>query len=148
MKRVLVFAALFSLGVMAAMLATGYARRVEDLQRDLNFAAAYSSRIEALQTDARSPDRARSEKALWLLLGEHLAFSRMKNQTLPPDIVFVEAADSYVRLAELANERKDAKSSVALLEDAVTTCKKSKSVNCQAETLLKLVRVLDGKATP
>jgi hypothetical protein len=148
MKRVLIFAFVFLLGVAVALIAINYTRRLHEVQRDLNDAVAYSSRVEELQADARSTDRAKVERALWLQLGEQLAFARKGNQTFPPDIVLVEAAYSYVRLAELAKERSDTPSSVLLLDQAVATCKKSKSVNCQRESLQKLVRVLDGKEKP
>jgi hypothetical protein len=60
----------------------------------------------------------------------------------------VDAAYTYIRLSELAKDRKDEAASIELLEDAVAICKQSKSVNCRAEDLLKIVRVIDGKETP
>ena len=60
----------------------------------------------------------------------------------------VEAAYTYVRLSELAKDRKDEMASLELMEDAVAICKESSSVNCLAKDLLKIVRVVGGKETP
>ena len=148
MKRVLSLLGAVLVAFAGAWVAFGYGQRFEAKLGELTEASDFARQMEKYSVNARLPGKTRAERALWLQLGEQLSFRRRNNSTFSPDILSVEAAYTYVRLSELAKDRKDEAASLELLEDAVAVCKQSKSVNCRAEDLLKIVRVMDGKETP
>ena len=125
-----------------------YSQRFEAQLREVAEANDFAIQMEKYKDNARLPGKTRAEQALWLQLGEQLSFRRRNNATFSPDMLSMEAAYTYVRLSELAKDRKDEAASLELLEAAVAVCKQSRSVNCLAKDLLKIVRVVDGKETP
>jgi hypothetical protein len=120
----------------------------EASSREVSEAIAYSAVVEKYGKNAKSSDDILAEQALWLQLGEEMSFRRRDHPLFTADFLSMDAAQTYVRLSELAKKRKDETKAITLLNEAVTVCKQSKSVDCQAETLLKIVRVIDGKETP
>ena len=147
MKRVVSLLGAVLVAFLSAWAAFGYGQRSEAKLRELAEASDFASQVEKYGVSARSSGKTRAERALWLQLGEQLSLRRRNNSTFPADILSVDAAYTYVRLSELAKDRKDEAASLELLEDAVAVCKQSKSVNCRAEDLRKLVRAIDGKET-
>lgn len=141
MKTVLVLFIAFAV----AWSAFNYGQRFEAHVREVAEASDFATHIDKYRAYARLPGKTRAEQVLWLQLGEQLSFRRRNNSTFSPDMLSVEAAYTYVRLHKLAKDRKDEAASFELLEDAVAVCKQSASVNCRAEDLLEIVRVIDGK---
>ena len=148
MKRVLVFLVAVLVAFAGAWVAFGYSQRFEAQLREVAEASDFATQMDKYRVNARLPGKTRAEQALWLQLGEQLSFRRRNNSTFSPDMLSLEAAYTYVRLSELAKDRKDEAASLELLEDAVAVCKQSTSVNCLAKDLLKIVRVIDGKEIP
>jgi hypothetical protein len=148
MKRVLVSLVAVLVAFAGAWVAFGYSQRFEAQLREVAEASDFATQMDKYRVNARLPGTTRAEQALWLQLGEQLSFRRRNNSTFSPDMLSVEAAYTYVRLSELAKDRKDEAASLELLEDAVAVCKQSTAVNCLAKDLLKFVRVIDGKETP
>ena len=111
-------------------------------------ASDFAVRMEKYRASARESEKTKAEQALWLQLGEQLAFRRRNNPTFPADLLSIDAAYTYVRLSDLARERGDQAASLGLIKDAVAVCKQSKSVNCGAAELRKIMRVIDGKEKP
>jgi len=105
----------------------------------------FSAQMARYRADAGLSGKTTAEHALWLQLGEQLAFRRRNNATFSADLLSVDAAYTYVRLSELAEERKDTTASVELLQYAIAVCKQSQSPNCHVEALRRLVHVIDGK---
>jgi hypothetical protein len=148
MKSILSHLVAATVAFTAGWAAFGYVQHSEAKLREFSEAGDFAAQMEKYSASARSPGRTRAEHALWLQLGEQLSFRRKNNSTYPADIVSIDAAYTYARLAELAKDRNDVAASVELLENAVAVCKQSKSANCQTEDLLKIVRLIDGKEKP
>jgi hypothetical protein len=148
MKRVLVLLTAVLAAFAGAWAAFGYSQHFEAQLKEVAEANDFAIQMEKYKVNARLPGKTRAEQALWLQLGEQLSFRRRNNSTFPADMLSIEAAYTYARLSELAKDRKDEAASLELLEDAVAICRQSMSVNCLANDLLKIVRVMDGKETP
>jgi hypothetical protein len=148
MKRVLLLLVAVLVAFAGAWAAFGYSQRAEAKFREIVEASDFAIQMEKYSAIARLPGKTRAEQALWLQLCEQLSFRRKNNSTFSPDMLSLEAAYTYVRLSELAKDRKDEAASLELLQDAVALCKQSTSVNCLTKDLLKIVRVIDGKETP
>ena len=148
MNRPLVFLVAVLVAFACGWAAFGYSQHSEAKLREVVEASDFATQMEKYRVNVRLPGNTRAERALWLQLGEQLSFRRRNNPTFSSDMLSVEAAYTYVRLSELAKDRKDEMASLELMEDAVAICKESSSVNCLAKDLLKIVRVVDGKETP
>ena len=148
MKRALFLLVVVFVAFAGAWAAFGFSQRFEAQLGEVAEASDFAAQMDKYRVNARLPGKTRAEQALWLQLGEQLSFRRRNNTTFTPDMLSMEAAYTYVRLSELAKDRKDEAASLELLEDAVAVCKQSTSVNCVAKDLLKIVRVIDGKETP
>ena len=148
MKRFLLTFAVVVVSFVAAWAACNFSQRSDASFRELVESLDFSEQMEKYRASAGLPGKTRAEHALWLQLGEQLAFRRRNNSSFPTDMLSIDAAYTYVRLSELAKERNDVTASRELLEDAIAICKQSMSPNCRAEDLRKIVRVIDGKEKP
>jgi hypothetical protein len=148
MRKVLIFIGVFAAVCFCVAAAFQYGQKTEATIRDMSEDMAYAAVIEKYSKNAKSSDADLAEHALWLQLGEELSFRRRNSRFFTAESLSRDAAMTYVRLSELAKKRNEETKAAALLQEAVAVCQQSKSVNCQVESLLKIVRVIDGKETP